>query len=117
MAKFKELKIGTVFEYHIYEVFKYSINENRNGFKNLKIGAQTRQTRNRSLNVWNFAAKTDRLDSHAIILMNALRKWGVLPSEENICEMDEKQVQNFYHQISDLYIFGNGELIDLLYNR
>ena len=117
MAKFKELKIGTVFEYHIYEVFKYSINEIRNGFKNLKIGAQTRQTRNRSLNVWNFAAKTDRLDSHAIILMNALRKWGVLPSEENICEMDEKQVQNFYHQISDLYIFGNGELIDLLYNR
>ena len=117
MAKFKELKIGTVFEYHIYEVFKYSINEIRNGFKNLKIGAQTRQTRNRSLNVWNFAAKTDRLDSHAIILMNCLRKWGVLPSEENICEMDEKQVQNFYHQISDLYIFGNGELIDLLYNR
>ena len=82
MAKFKELKIGTVFEYHIYEVFKYSINEIRNGFKNLKIGAQSRQTRNRSLNVWNFAAKTDRLDSHAIIQINALREGGVLPSEK-----------------------------------
>ena len=46
--------------------------------------------------------------------MNALRKWSVLLSERNLCEMDEKQVQNFYHQISDLYIFGNGELIDLL---
>ena len=87
MAKFKELKLGTVFEYHIYEVFKYSISEIRNGFKNLKAGAQSRQTRNRNLNVWNFAAKFDRLDSHAIILMNALRKWGVLPSEKNICEM------------------------------
>ena len=82
MAKLKELKIGTVFEYLIYEVLKNSINETRNGFKNLKIGAQSRQTRNRSLNVWNFAAKTDRLDSHAIILINALRKWGVLPSEK-----------------------------------
>ena len=82
MAKFKEVKIGTVFEYHIYVVFKYSIFDIRNGFKNLKIGAQSRQTRNRSLNVLNFAAKTDRLDSHAILLMNALRKWGVLPSEK-----------------------------------
>ena len=49
--------------------------------------------------------------------MNALRKWGVWLSEKIICEMDEKQVQNFYHQISDLYIFGNGELIDLLYTK
>ena len=47
--------------------------------------------------------------------MNALRKLGVLPSETSICEVDEKQVQNFYHQISDQYIVGNGELIDLLY--
>ena len=84
MAKFKELKIGTVFEYHIYEVFKYSINEIRNDFKNLKLGTQSRQTRNRNLNAWNFAAKTDRLDSHAITLMNALRKWGVMPSEKTM---------------------------------
>ena len=82
MAKFKEPKFGTVFEYHIYEVFKYSINEIRNGFKNLKVGAQSRQTRGRNLNVWNFAAKIDRLDFHAIILMNALRKRGVLLSEK-----------------------------------
>ena len=47
--------------------------------------------------------------------MNALRKWGILSSEKSICEMDEKQFQKFYHQISDLYIFGNGELIDLIY--
>ena len=115
MAKLKELKVGTVFEYHIYEIFKYSINEIRNGFKNLKIGAQSRKaTRNRSLNVWNFAAKTDWLDCHAIILMNALRKWGVLPSQKNLCELDKKQVQKSYHQISDLYVFGNGELLDLL---
>ena len=77
MAKFKELKIGTVFEYHIYEVFKYSINEIRNGFKKLKVGAQSRQTRNGNLNVWNFAVKSDRLDSHATMLLNALRKWGL----------------------------------------
>ena len=71
MAKYKELNIGTVFENHIYEVFRYSINEIRNDFKTLKIGAQSRQTRNRNLNVWNFTAKTDRLDAHAIILTNA----------------------------------------------
>ena len=43
-------------------------------------------------------------------------KWGVLPTDELICEMDETFFfQNFYHQIADLYI-GNGELIDLIYN-
>ena len=115
MAKFKELKIGTVFEYHIYEIFKYSLDQIRNGFKNLNIGAHTRQTRNRNQNIWNSAGKNDRLDSRAIILMNALRKWGVLPSDKVICEMDEKQFHKFYHQISDLYIFGNGELIDLIF--
>ena len=104
-----------VFEYHIYEILKYSLNEIRNNFKHLKIGAHSKQTRNRNLHIWNYAAKNDRLDSRAIILMNALRKWGVLSSEKSICEMDEKQFQKFYHQISDLYIFGNDELIDLIY--
>ena len=59
--------------------------------------------------------KNDRLDSRAIILINALRKWGVLPCDNTICDMEETKFQSFYHQISDLYIFGNGELIDLIY--
>ena len=29
------------------------------------------------------------------------------------CELDEKQYKKFYHQIADLYIFGNDELIVL----
>ena len=55
------------------------------------------------------------LDRRAIILMNALRKWGVLPSDKIICEKDDKQFEKWYHQTSDLYIFGNGELTKLIY--
>ena len=89
--KFNELKIRTVFEYHVYEIFKFSLNQNR-------------------------AGENDRLDSRAIILINALRKWGVLFTDELICEMDENCFQNYYHQIADLYIFGSGDLIDLICN-
>ena len=114
--KFKDLKVWTVFEYHVYEILKFLLNQIRNGFKTLSIGTQNRQTRNRSLNIWNLPTENDRLDSRAIILMNALRKWGVLPTDELICEMDQNVFLNFYHQIEDLYIFGNDELIDLIYN-
>ena len=112
---FIDRKIGTVFEYHVYEILKFSLNQIRNGFKTLSIGTQNRQTRNRSPNIWKLPTKNYRLDCRAIILINALRKWGVLPTDELICEMDEKFFQNFNHQIADLYIFGNGELIDLVY--
>ena len=47
--------------------------------------------------------------------MNTLRKWGVLPSDKTICGMDGKQMEKFYHQIADPNIFGNGELIDVIY--
>ena len=48
-------------------------------------------------------------------MMNALRKWAVLPSDKMICEMDDTQFEKWYHQTSDLYIFGNGELTKLIY--
>ena len=115
LGKFNELKIGTVFEYHIYELFKFSLAQIRNGFQNLTIGIQQRHTRNVSFNVWNFSEKNDMLDQRAIILMNALRKWGVLPSDKMICEMDDKQFEKWYHKTSDLYIFENGELTKLIY--
>ena len=82
----------------------------------LSIGTQNRQPKNRSLNIWNLPTENDRLDSQAIILINALRKWGVLPTDELICELDENFFQNLYHQIADIYNFGNGESIDLIYN-
>ena len=55
------------------------------------------------------------LDQRAIILMNALRKWSVLPSDKKICEMDDKQFEKWSHQTSGSYIFGNGELTKLIY--
>ena len=115
LGKFNELKIGNVFEYHMYELFKFALVQIRNGFQNLTIGIQQRHTRNVSFNIWNFSEKNDMLDQRAIILMNALRKWGVLPSDKMICEMDDKQFEKWYHQTSDLYIFGNGELTKLIY--
>ena len=52
-----------------------------------------------------FSEKNDMLDSRAIILTDKrLPKWGVLPSDE-ICEMDDKQFEKWYHQTSDLYFF------------
>ena len=53
------------------------------------------------------------LDSR-IILLNALRKLDVLRSDKLISEMDDKQFEKWYHQTSDLYIFGNGELTKLI---
>ena len=55
LGKLNELKIGTVFEYHIYEQFKFSLAQIRIGFQNLTIGIQQRQTRNVSCNIWNFS--------------------------------------------------------------
>ena len=57
--------------------------------------------------------KNDLLDYRAILLTNALRKWGVLPPDK----IDEKQYEKLYHQIADLYIFGNDELINIIYNK
>ena len=54
-----------------------------------------------------------RLESRAIILINVLRKWSVLPSGKEIHEMGEKHFQIFYHQIADL--FGYGEINDLIH--
>ena len=87
----KDLKIGTAFEYHVYEILKFSLNQIRNGSKTLSIETQNRLTRNRSLNIWNLPTENNRLDSRAIILINALRKWGVLPTDELICEIDGKK--------------------------
>ena len=114
LGKFIELKVGTVFEYHIYELFNFSLAQIRNGFQNLTIGIQQRQTRNVKYNIWNFSGKNDMLDSRAKILMNALRKWGVLPSDKLICEKDDKQFEKWFHQTSDLYIFENGEVTNLI---
>ena len=49
--------------------------------------------------------------------MNALRNWGVLPSDKMICEKDDKQFEKWYHRTSDLYVFGNGELTKLIYKN
>ena len=72
--KFKDLKIRTVFEYHVYEILKFSPKQILKGFETLSIGTQNRETRNRSSNNWNLLTENDRLDSRAIILINALRK-------------------------------------------
>ena len=56
----------------------------------LKLKTKNRQTRNRNLNFRNLHRDIDSLGSCAKILINALRKWGVLPSDELICEVDEK---------------------------
>ena len=37
------------------------------------------------------------LDSRARLLMNALRKWGVIPSDVMICEMHDKPFEKWYH--------------------
>ena len=99
----------------MFELFQFSLAQIRNGFHNLTIGIQQRQPRKVSFNLWKISGKNYMLDSRAIILMNALRKWGVLPSDKLICEMDDKQFETWYHQTSDLYIFGNRELMKLIY--
>ena len=37
------------------------------------------------------------LDPRAILLMNALGKWGVLPPDKMVCEIHEKQFEKWYH--------------------
>ena len=94
----------------------FSPNQIRNGFKTFSIGTQNRQTRNRILSIWNLPTENEKLDSIAIILINDSRKWGVSSTDELICEIDDF-FQNFYHQIVDLYNFGNSEIIDLIYSK
>ena len=63
-------------------------NSTKDGIETLSIGTQNRQTRNRSLNMWNLPTENDRLHSRAILLIIALRNRGVLPTDELICEID-----------------------------
>ena len=81
LGNVNELISGTVFEYHIYELFKFSLALIRNVFQNLTIGVQQKQTRKVSFNIWKFFYKIDILDSRPLVLMNALRKWSVFPSD------------------------------------
>ena len=76
LEKFTTLMVGTVYKYHLKEIFKFSMNQIRNAFKILTIGVQNRATRNKNLNVWNFADKNEMLNSCVILITNALRKWG-----------------------------------------
>ena len=89
--KFKDLKIGTIFEYHVYEILEFSINQIRNGFKNVSIGTQNRQTTNKSLSISYLHRANDRPNTCVIILINVQRKLGVLPSDKMICKMNGKQ--------------------------
>ena len=114
-GKFKDCKICTVFELNIYELLKYSISQIRNNFEILDIGSQQKDTRNREKNIWNYAANNDVLDFRAISLINILRKWGVFPSDHEVNEMKDEQLQNFQHRSADSFIFGNGELVDLIF--
>ena len=115
LGKLKDCKICTVFELHIYELLKYSLSQIRNIFEISDIGSQQKDTRNREKNIWNYAANNDVLDFRAISLINTLRKWGVFPIDHEVNEMKDEQLRNFQHRIADLYIFGNGELVDLIF--
>ena len=50
-----------------------------------------------------------------INLINTLRKWGVFPSDHEVNGMRDEHLQNFQHRNAVLYIFGNGELVDLIF--
>ena len=47
LGKFKDCKICTVFELHIYELLKYFLSQIRNNFEVLDIGSQQKDTRKR----------------------------------------------------------------------
>ena len=115
LGKFKDCKICTVFELQIYELLKYSLSQIPNNFEILGIGSQQKDTRNREQKIWSYAANNDVLDFRAISLINILRKWGVFPSDHEVNEMKDEHLRNFQHRIADLYIFGNGELVDLFF--
>ena len=40
----------------------------------------------------------------AISLINALRKWAVFPSYHEVNEMNDEQLRNLTHKVTDLYI-------------
>ena len=118
LGKFKDCKICTVFELHIYELLKYSISQIRNNFflfliPSYRVPAE--RYKKQGKNIWNYAANNDVLDFRAISLINILREWGVFPSDHEVNEMKDEQLRNFQPRIADLYIFGNGELVDLIF--
>ena len=115
LGKIKDCKICTAFELHLYELLKYSLSQTRNNFEILDIRSQQKDTRNREKNIWNYAANNDLLDFRSISLINTLRKWRVFPSDHEVNEMKDEQLQNLQHRIADLSIFGNGELVDLIF--
>ena len=91
----QKTKDWTVFEYQLYEVFKFSLNQIRNGFKKLTIRVQKRENRNKILRAWNFTDKNDMLDFREILPMNALRNEGYyLLIKQMKSEMDEKLFKN-----------------------
>ena len=84
LGKFKDCKIWTVIESHLYKFLKHSVSQIRNNFEILDIGSQQKATKNREKNICNYAANNDVLDIRAIGLIIALRKWRVFPSDHEV---------------------------------
>ena len=47
VGKFRDCKICTAFELHLYELLKYSLSQIHNNFEILDIGSRQKETRNR----------------------------------------------------------------------
>ena len=78
LGQFKDCKIYTLIELHLYELFKYSSSQIRDNFEILDIGSQQKDTRN-GKNIGNYSANIDVVDFRAISLIEVLRKMGSLP--------------------------------------
>ena len=39
----------------------------------------------------------------------------MFPGDHEVNEMKDEQLRNFQHKIADLYTFGNGQLLDLIF--
>ena len=79
------------------------------------IQGLSRKIQETGKSIWNCAANIDVLDFRAISLIDTLRKWGFFSSDHEVNEMKEEQLQNFENKIAVLYIFGDGELVDLTF--
>ena len=115
LREIKDCKICTLLELHLYELNKSSLSQIRSNFEFIDIGSQQKDTRKREKNIWNYAANNDVMDFRAISLIHTLRKWGVFAKDHEVNEVKDEQLRNFQHKIADLHIFGNGELVDLMF--
>ena len=116
-------EILTVYELHIYDLFKFNVHSLRDDSKHFlkplleNIPAHGYDTRSKNKKLLTSSTQNSfQLYRRALYLHNLLVKANPMYNiEEMTAIISESALNSFFHKFSDLFIFGNNELTNEIF--